>query len=51
MDLFPLSFEEGKYIFSHPDYLKDNFTQYVSEEIKEFILLDSKDKNIRGGFW
>ena len=45
-----LSFEEGKYIFSHPDYLKDNFTQYVSEEIKEFILLDSKDKNIRGGF-
>ena len=46
-----MTFEEGIYNFSEPDYFKNNFMDYVSENLRKFIEVDYKDKMISdGGF-
>lgn len=43
-----IGYEEGPYIFCEPDYLKNNFTDYVSDKLKDFIIVDRKDKMLGG---
>lgn len=48
--LIALVYEEGKYIFADPKYLKEKFSQYVSEDVKEFIHLEAEEKELIRGF-
>jgi len=48
--LIAFGYEEGRFIFADPKYLKEKFSQYVSEDVKEFIHLEASEKELIGGF-
>ena len=44
-----MEFAEGIYVFCEPGYLKDNFLDYVSDSIREFILTDYTNSMLNDG--
>ena len=48
--LVVLIHEEGSFIFQEPKDLEEKFSQYVSEDIKEFIRLKNVQNEIFSGF-
>lgn len=48
--LVVLTYEEGRYAFPEPKYLEEKCSQYVSDDIKEFIRLQSAQRELVPGF-